>query len=54
MDQLMAYGRRYAIFPHTWACDWNKGQLLFTFSDNGQMGCAVIAAKLKFAVEEAK
>lgn len=41
---------RYAMFPHPWAFDWNKGELLVTYSDDGQMGGSVIALRIKFLV----
>lgn len=43
---------RYAMFPHPWAYDWNKGELAYTWSDNGQMGGAVFLGKITFEVEE--
>jgi len=42
---------RYAMFPHTWCYDWNQGEMLMTYSDDGQMGGAVIGMKLTFEVE---
>jgi len=44
---------RYAIFPHVWAYDWNAGQLGFSWSDNGQMGGAVVQGRITFQVEDA-
>lgn len=42
---------RYAMFPHTWCYDWNEGEMLMTYSDDGQMGGAVLGMKLTFEVE---
>lgn len=43
---------RYCIYPHPWAYDLARGELLVSWSDDGQMGGKVAAAKLRFEMVE--
>ncbi len=43
---------RYCIYPHLWAYDLAQGELLVSWSDDGQMGGKVAAAKLRFEMVE--
>lgn len=43
---------RYCLYMHGWGSDLSQGELLISWSDDGQMGGLVIAAKLRLHMEE--
>lgn len=43
---------RYCLYVHDWGSDIPNGQLLISWSDDGQMGGLVVAGKLMLAMEE--
>ncbi|TAQ86257.1 hypothetical protein B7494_g5409 [Chlorociboria aeruginascens] len=49
-DTLGKSGHRYCLYPHTWGGDAGKGEWLVSWSDDGQMGGCVCAAKLSFVM----
>lgn len=42
---------RYCLYMHEWGSDLERGELLVSWSDDGQMGGLVVAARLKLAME---
>lgn len=42
---------RYCLYVHEWGSNFAQGELLISWSDDGQMGGLVVAGKLKLATE---
>lgn len=42
---------RYCLYVHEWGSDFSQGELLISWSDDGQMGGLVVAGKLKLVME---
>ncbi|RDW62037.1 hypothetical protein BP6252_11470 [Coleophoma cylindrospora] len=43
---------RYCLYMHSWGSDLSQGELLVSWSDDGQMGGLVVAAKLRLHMDE--